>query len=100
MTEWEDYGISAVRYNGVTYIDQVKVHKNNRGRTESAEIWPRRDIIAALVMNYKLVTLIDNDRGQWVTGAKVIIDHVDGTDYIKTVKDSTTRDNLDHLPRF
>lgn len=100
MTEWGDYGISAVRYDGETHIDQVRVHKNNNGKVDNSEIWPRRDIIAALRMNFELITLIDNDQGQWVKGAKVIIDDVDGTDYIKTVKDSTTRDNLDNLPRF
>jgi len=99
MTEWGDYCISAVRYDGDTHIDQVRVHKNNNGKVDNSEIWPRRDVITALKMNYELITLIEN-QGQWVQGSKVIIHHIDGTDYIKTVKDSTTRDNLDHLPRF
>ncbi|OEC84964.1 MULTISPECIES: DUF3892 domain-containing protein [Methanobacterium] len=100
MTEWGDYGISAVRYDGETRIDQVRVHKNNKGIMDNSEIWPRRDVIAALKMNFELITLIDNDQGQWVMGSKVVIDDVGGTDYIKTVKDGTTRDNLDNLPRF
>jgi len=100
MTEWGDYGISAVRYDGETRIDQVRVHKNSKGIMDNSEIWPRRDVIAALKMNFELITLIDNDQGQWVMGSKVVIDDVGGTDYIKTVKDGTTRDNLDNLPRF
>ncbi len=100
MTEWGDYGISAVRYDGETHIDQVRVHKNNRDKVDKSEIWPRRDVIAALRMNFEIITLIYNDQGQWVIGSKVVIDDIGGTDYIKTVKDGTTRDNLDNLPRF
>ena len=99
MTKLGDYGISAVRYNG-DHIDQVRVHKNSGGKVDESEIWPRRDVIAALRMNFELITLIGNDQGQWVIGAKVIIDDIDGADYIKTVNDSTMRDNLDSLPRF
>ena len=99
MTELGEYGISAVRYDGETRIAQVRVHKNNNGKLKKSEIWPRRDIIAALKMDYKLITLI-GDQDQWVMGSKVLIEDINGTEYIKTVKDSTLRDNLDNLPRF
>ena len=100
MTECGDYGISAVRYDGETHIDQVRVHKNSKGSVDNSEIWPRRDIIAALKMDYELILLIDDDHGQWVKGARVIIDSINGNDYIKTVRDSTMKDNLGNLPRF
>jgi len=103
VSDWGDYGITAVKYNNNTetkHIDQVRIHKNNGGSVGSAETWTRENVVNAL-KNYKIITFPNkNSEGRWNIGAEVIKDIVNGTAYIKTKKDNTTRDNLDHLPRF
>lgn len=97
---WGDYGISAVKYNSEgTHIDQVKIHENIKGGVGDAVIWERTSVVSAL-SNNNIITILKNDTGGWNAGAKVIKDIVNGKTYIKTVADSTTRDNLDHLPKF
>lgn len=101
VKDWGDYGISTIRYNSAgTHIDQVRIHQNNGGAVGPAGVWSREQVVSALKSNYKIITLTKNKEGKWFVGAQVIIVVIAGNEYIKTVRDSTTRDNLGSLPTF
>ena len=101
MTNWGNYGISAVKYNSKgTHIDQVQIHQNINGGVGNVEYWLRERVVSALKNNYVVITLPRNSEGGLTIGAQVIIDRINGIEYIKTVRDNTTHDNLGNLPRF
>lgn len=95
-----DYWISAVSYNPEkTHIDQVKIHPNNDWHMGDAQFWLRTSVVNQLKRNVFIKTVYMED-DSWKEGAKVIIDPVGYEEYIKTVSDNTTRDNLGKLDEY
>lgn len=100
MSNIVDYWISAVSYNPEkTHIDQVKIHPNNDGSMGTAEFWLRASVVNQLRLDSHIKTVYSKDE-KWIIGAKVIIDTVGNNEYIKTVPDNTTRDNLGKLDEY
>lgn len=94
------YWISEVCYNSQnTHIVQVKIYPQGKVSPGNDETWTRESVIKHLKTGSNIFTMT-KENGKWVRGAKVKIIPINGTEYIKTVNDSTTKDNLGNLPRF
>lgn len=62
--------------------------------------WERSDVLDTLRKNENFCTITQGTDNKWHQGAKVEIITINGVDYIKTVKDSTKKDNLGELLPF
>lgn len=101
MDKWADYCISNVRYDSpITHIEQVKVRQDLGDSLGVPSTWDKDDVLDTLRNNESFCTITDGSNNKWEKGAKVEIITINGTDYIKTVKDSTEKDNLGKLPTF
>ena len=101
MSKWADYCISAVRFNAKhTHIDQVERRPDNGESLGAASEASRETVVADLKRGITYVTIFKNASSQWIKGKTVFAVRINGTDYIKTVADNTTKDNLDDLPEF
>ncbi len=56
-------------------------------------------VVNQLKLDSYIMTMYSEDE-KWKTGAKVIIDPAGNNEYIKTVPDNTTRDNLGKLDEY
>lgn len=101
MVKWADYCISHVRYDSSkTHIEQVKIHPDLGDSLGVPSTWVRDDVLDALRNKESFCTITSGANNEWLQGAKVQITTIGGIDYIKTVKDSTEKDNLGKLPTF
>ena len=101
MVKWADYCISHVRYNSPkTHIEIVKLRQDLGDSLGVPSTWERTDVLDTLRNKESFCTIIEGTNNKWNQGAKVEIFTISGTDYIKTVKDSTEKDNLGELPTF
>ena len=100
MVQWANFLISAVKYNSDhTHIVQVKQHQDSDTQVGSAQIVPRQTVVSNIKAGLTYATIYSNG-GKWNIGQRVIIDPVNGIEYIKTLADRTTKDNLGELPEF
>jgi predicted thioesterase len=60
----------------------------------------RQTVVDRIEGGSTYMTITKNSDGKWHKGAQVQIITVDSVKYIKTVADSTKKDNLGSLPRF
>jgi hypothetical protein len=101
MAKWADYCITAVRFNEKhTHIDQVKRRVDNGESLGDTSIVYRQTVIADLKRGTSYVTVFKNADDKWNKGQNVFIVTVNGTEYIKTIEDKISIDNLDELPEF
>lgn len=101
MAKWADYLISAVQYNlSETHIDYVKEHIDKGDSVAAATVSARSTVMSRIKTGKTYVTVTMNSENKYVKGASVEVITVDGVEYIKTVADSTKKDNLGELPRF
>jgi len=101
MTKWADYCITAVQFNEKhTHINQVKRRVDNGESLGESSIVSRQTVVADLKRGTSYITVFKGADDKWSKGQKVFIVTLNGTEYIKTVEDKTTRDNLDELPEF
>ena len=103
MDKWADYCIFAKRlnYKG-THVDFVKTHSDLGDRIDTREeMKSRSQVVADLKRGVTYTTIYkapsDSD---WKQGDNVIIETINGVDYIKTLTDKIEADNLDSLPNF
>lgn len=100
MVQWANFLISAVKYNSDhTHIIQVQQHQDSDKQAGPAQIVSRQTVVSNIKAGFTYVTVY-SDGGQWKRGQRVIIDLVSGIEYIKTLADQTTKDNLGELPEF
>jgi len=101
MTKWADYVITEVKFNAKhTHIDKVGAREDNGETLGSAQEYARQDVVKAINKGTTFFTAFKSDDGKWKKGEDVFVIKINGTDYIKTKKDGTPRDNLDNLPEF
>ena len=101
MSKWADYCISAVRYNSTgNHIEKVQVCEDYGNTLGNFEEWLRSNVISALDNNKTFVTIIKNEGGSCSIGTDVHVVNINGTKYIRTDNNKTTRDNLEDLPKF
>ncbi len=95
--------IYAVHYNSLnTHIVEVSYYEciaDDRIDLNTKRL-SRQDVISEIKKGILFYTITKNANGKWEEGALVIIHLVHGIEYIKTVQDTSLRDNLDQLPRY
>lgn len=100
MTKWADYLISHVRYNtNHPHIDQVWQREDVDDKITKGNATPRSTVVSNIKTGLKYATITWNGKN-WSLGQTIIIDKVNGVEYIKTMADNTTMDNLGELPKF
>lgn len=103
MAKWADWLILRVRYNAEhTHIVQVEVAEDLDTTLGPKQVWTRMQVIQTIQAGKVVYTAPPSPTkpGSVVKGAKVEVVRI-GTDlFIKTVPDSTKRDNLGELPEF
>jgi hypothetical protein len=101
LAKWADYCISEVRFNAKhTHIDRVRRHPDNGDSLGSASEIARQTVVDDLADGKTYITIFKDDDGKWKRGKTVFTVKINGVEYIKTVADQTTKDNLDELPEF
>lgn len=98
-----NYYVSHVRYNSdSTHLQYLKVYEvgANGNFTLSKPIqMTRPEAVSKIKQGSKFTTIVQKDEKTWTKGAQLEIIPVE-TDYLKTKKDKSTRDNLESLPSF
>jgi hypothetical protein len=97
-----NYHVTKVKYNSDdTHIQKLHVHEiGSDGKWfpgKPTEI-SRPQAVEKIKAGSKFTTVFQRD-GKWVAGAALEVISVE-TEYLKTKKDRTTRDNLESLPTF
>lgn len=94
-----DYYISATDYNSDgTHIAKLRVHEvGTDGKLKNPVLLTRPQVIELIKNKKSISTMTKGSDGKWKSGAKIEIIAVT-TDYLKTKKDTSTKDNLENLP--
>ena len=101
MDKWADYCISAVRYDEERkHIDKVWVHGDNEDGIGCAYECPRSEIIAAIGVWKKFITIIESPDGNWIRGEDVCVVNIGGRKFLRTGSDCLESDSLGSLPEF
>ena len=94
------YGVIEVRYNAAnTHIDKLKAGLIEGGKLQATKEFTRTEVVALIKAKNTFVSLVKKDGSNYSKGAEIKIFPVE-TDYLKTEQDKSTKDNLEHLPRF
>jgi hypothetical protein len=98
-----NYYVSHVRYNSDdTHIQKLKVFEVNASgnfdQNQPIEM-SRPEAVEKVKAGSKFTTITPSTGTTWLKGAQLEIISVE-TEYLKTKKDRSTRDNLENLPRF
>jgi hypothetical protein len=102
MAEQIEYYIYKVHYSTTQkHIESVltTTSLSRKDDTEKTRETVIRDIKAYEKIG-KAIYTAPPDNGGLKKGGKVIIEHLNGKEYIKTVPDKKTEDNLDELPTY
>ncbi|MCG4260854.1 MAG: DUF3892 domain-containing protein [Acetobacter malorum] len=94
-----DYYVTAVKFNSDnTHISELKVHKILQGGwSKNGEIMTRPEVVRLIKGGKKFQTIFLGNDSKWKSGSELQITTI-STEYLKTGKDSSTKDNLDNLP--
>lgn len=95
------YYISAKHMNA-GHIEKLKVHQQVLGFiSESSHVETKTQVIIAIGMGHVYTTITwDYHKKSWTEGAVVHVVKSNNKSYLRTVKDNTEKDNLDHLIDF
>ncbi len=97
-----DYYVSAVEYNSDdTHIAKLRVHlvKDGGKFGLTGELMTRPQIVELIGKKKTFCTIFQKTDKSWGEGAKLEVIPVT-TNYLKTKKDTSERDNLENLPRI
>lgn len=94
-----NYYVSATEYNSDgTHIAKLRVHElGPDGKLKAPVELTRPQVIELINKKKTFSTMTKGSDGSWKAGAKLEVIAVT-TDYLKTKKDTSTRDNLENLP--
>ena len=103
MDKWADYCIFAKRlnYKG-THVDFVKTHQDLGDKITTHEDMKSRTLVVADLkrgVTYTTIYKAPSD-SDWKQGQNVVIETINGVDYLKTLPDQIEADNLGNLPNF
>lgn len=100
MSEWADYIITAVQYDG-TEIDSVKRRRETPegGLSPPIEI-PRQAVAQDLEFDVSYCTAIRDENDNWQRGDDIEAFELDGELYIRTEEGENPADNLGGLSEY
>ncbi|QNN44494.1 DUF3892 domain-containing protein [Pedobacter roseus] len=92
--------VTAIRHSSdPAFISHILIHSpNGKGRMNKGVILSKADVINHLENGHEFKTAVFNySTGQWNNGADIGTVRIGLTTYLRTDKDSTTKDNLGNL---
>lgn len=92
--------VTAIRYSSdPAFISHVLVHSpSGPGRMYKGIITSKADLIAQISRGHTFKTAVYNySQGNWSNGADIGTVRIGTTTYLRTDRDSTSRDNLGNL---
>ncbi len=98
MSKWADYLISGVWFttqNNSKRISHVMLHADSDSGFEHGIKTSESEVIKLLKNKKSVITITWNYPG-WQKGAAVTYETVQGQEYLRTVANATTKDNLDN----
>lgn len=99
-TKWADYVLTAVRYNSMrTRITDVQMRLDLGDKLGKAENYSRQQVVSLLNQNRTIVTAFYK-QGTWHIGDTVETFTRNGIDFIRTVGNQGTADNLGNIAEF
>lgn len=99
MSDWANYVITAVRYDGAR-IEKVKRRREADGDLSSPIEVPREAVAQDLEFDVSYCTAIRDENGGWERGDDVEAYELDGELFIKTEQGDNPADNLEGLPEY
>lgn len=99
MTEWANYIITAVRYDG-TKIETVKRRREADGELSEPIEVPRQAVAQDLEFDVSYCTAIRDEDGEWVRGDDIEAFELDNELFIRTEEGDNPADNLEGLPEY
>lgn len=99
MTDWPNYVITAVRYDG-TKIESVRRRRSRDGELSDPIEIPREAVAQDLEYGVEYCTAIRDSDGEWERGDDVQGYELGGELFIKTEAGENPADNLGGLPEF
>ena len=91
---------SSIQRGPETHIVKVMTHADNGDKVGVGSEVTREKVVSLLDSGSTFSTITKRSDGKWTKGTPVYVITIDGAKYIKTVADSTKKDNLGSLPRF
>lgn len=100
MAKWADYIVTAVRFNTHgTHIEWLRCCKDNGDNLGSDQTFSRQQVIDAINKGTTFITAIKGADGRYYPGQSLFA-YVMRSHFLKTREDTSTKDNLDNMPRF
>ena len=101
MAKWADYlisGVWKVQVNESKRISHVMLHKDNEAFLETGIKKTEQEVISLLKEGKKIKTIRwDYDRKIWIQGANVVFETQNNKEYLRSVKDTEEKNNLENL---
>jgi hypothetical protein len=94
------YGIYKVHQEEGAIKNVMTLEKIDDWESETEKEYSKDAIIEMIKSDAVVITITKGLWDNWVEGAKVIIENIDGTEYIKTAANDIKKDNLDNLPQY
>ncbi|WP_428069743.1 DUF3892 domain-containing protein [Chryseobacterium gambrini] len=96
MEKWADYLISHIERDSNGNILRVLIHIDKGDTVSKGYVKTENEVIDLLKKGYKIETIIW-DYPKWQRGANVHYVSVNSTEYLRTNRNETDKDNLDNL---
>jgi len=96
MAKWADFGISKASFSGST-VEKVEIRADPGARMGDREEWSREQVVAALVLGARLVTMKEVPAGGWMKVDDVRLVSVGDELFVRTDGDGVVGDELGEL---
>jgi len=100
MPKWADYLVIAVHYGlNTDSIESVKIRADYGDKLGNPEIKTKSSVVSMIKKGTTFITApVENSEYQ--KGKNVSVYTYEGTDYLRSDKNETPKDNLENLPSF
>jgi hypothetical protein len=100
MSNWADYRVIAVHYGlNTDSIESVKVRADYGDKLGNPETKTKSSVVSMIKNGTTFIT-DPGKNGYYQKGKNVSVYTYEGTDYLRSDKNETPKDNLENLPTF
>lgn len=102
MAKWADYLITAITHaeksDGNKYISHVMLHTDSDAYFEKGIKKTKEEVVSLLKSGKSVCTTRwEYSTRKWTIGAGVTFEKIDGVEYLRTISDNTTINNIENL---
>jgi hypothetical protein len=94
--KWADYGISRALF-AKGLVEKVEVRADPGARMGDRELWSREQVVAALVLGAKVVTMRPVNAGGWVKIDDIKLVKVEDELFVRVSDENVAEDDLGNL---